>query len=89
MGSADASVSATVSREGKISLPARQRRAAGIEPGTRVSIRIEGNRIVVQSMDALLDELQVEARALMDGVEDSVDSFIADKYVEARREYDL
>ena len=79
-----------VSREGKISLPARQRRALGIEPGSRVSVRTEGNRLVVQSIDALLDELQERARKLMAGASpDSVEQFLADKYAEAAREYDV
>lgn len=78
----------TVSREGKISLPARQRRAVGIAPGSRVSVHTEGKKIIVQSMDALLDELEERARVLMAGTDDSVDKFLADKYAEAALAYE-
>lgn len=81
------SASTAVSREGKISLPASQCRAVGIVPGTRVSVRTEGNRIIVQSMDALLDEIQAQARQLMAGTTDSVEAFLIDKHAEAAREY--
>lgn len=82
------SASTVVSREGKISLPASQRRATGISPGSRVSVHTEGTKIIVQSMDAMLDELEERARILMTGSNDSVDKFLADKYAEAALEYE-
>lgn len=90
MNSAGPSTRAIVSREGKVSLPARDRRAAGIKPGSPVSVRTIDGRIVIESIDALLDDLQGRARVLMAGTDDSVDRFIADKYAEAARdEYDI
>jgi AbrB family looped-hinge helix DNA binding protein len=39
----------TVRPEGRILAPASVRSAAGIEPGTRVVVRLEGDRVVLIS----------------------------------------
>jgi bifunctional DNA-binding transcriptional regulator/antitoxin component of YhaV-PrlF toxin-antitoxin module len=73
-----------VSREGKLSLPAAQRRAAGIAPGSAVQIRQEGNSLIITSLDTVIDELQAKVRGWLHA--DSVDAFLHDKRIEARRE---
>ncbi|KPF80514.1 hypothetical protein IP88_00065 [alpha proteobacterium AAP81b] len=73
-----------MSREGKVSLPAAQRRAVGIAPGSAVQIRQVGNSLVITSLDAVIDDLQAEARRWLHG--DSVDAFLRDKRAEAARE---
>jgi AbrB family looped-hinge helix DNA binding protein len=56
-------VYATVSSKGQMVIPAQIREALGIEPGTRVAIRQEGTRVILepQTLAAklrLIDELQ-------------------------------
>ena len=53
----------TVSTKGQMVIPAAIREELGIEPGTRVAIRVEGGRMIVdpQSLAAklgLIDEMQ-------------------------------
>jgi AbrB family looped-hinge helix DNA binding protein len=43
-----AQVFATVSSKGQLVIPAKIRESMGIEPGTRVSIREEGTRLVLE-----------------------------------------
>jgi AbrB family looped-hinge helix DNA binding protein len=69
---------ATISEDGAIAIPTEMLQALGIHPGTRVLLRTEGTRIILQPMNAQLvdvlrgrfaggpsmaDELQRERRA--------------------------
>jgi AbrB family looped-hinge helix DNA binding protein len=53
----------TVSSKGQLVIPASIRKSLGIEPGTRVAVRVEGTRLILepQTLEAklrLIDELQ-------------------------------
>lgn len=88
MNQTNRSIRVQVSREGKISLPAAQRRAAGIAPGAEVIVEQVGQELRIKSVAALLEELAARAALLVAGTDDSVDQFIADRRaVAARDEY--
>lgn len=68
----------TVSTKGQLVIPAAMRESLGIKPGTRVSVRIEGSRLVLQPVSkelinklhgitaggmSMADELQKERRS--------------------------
>jgi AbrB family looped-hinge helix DNA binding protein len=49
----------TVSTKGQLVIPSSMRTQLGIRPGTRVSIILEGNHIIVQPVsERLIDETQ-------------------------------
>jgi bifunctional DNA-binding transcriptional regulator/antitoxin component of YhaV-PrlF toxin-antitoxin module len=79
---------AQVSREGKVSLPAAQRRAAGIAPGSEVIVEQVGQELRIRSVAALLDDLAARAARLVAGTDDSVDQFLADRRAAAARDED-
>lgn len=79
-------VRAQLSREGKLSLPAAQRRAAGIAPGAEVVIEQVGHELRIKSVAALLQELAERAALLVAGTDDTVDRFLADRRAEAARD---
>jgi AbrB family looped-hinge helix DNA binding protein len=73
----------TVTREGRVLIPAELRRATGLAPGVRVSLRIEGERIVLTTVEAARHRL----REMFSGVPGSLsDELIAERRDEARRD---
>lgn len=47
----------TISTKGQVVIPADVRAALGVKPGTRISITLEGHRIILQPIsDRLVDE---------------------------------
>ena len=73
----------TVTREGRVLIPAELRRAAGLAPGVRVSLRIEGETIVLTTAEAARHRL----REMFSGVPGSLsDELIAERRDEARRD---
>lgn len=64
-------------------LPAEVRRAAGIEPGTRLVVRLEGDQVVLIPRDAIKRRL----RHMFVGVEESMaEELIAERRAEAVRD---
>ncbi|HQV19410.1 MAG TPA: AbrB/MazE/SpoVT family DNA-binding domain-containing protein [Gordonia sp. (in: high G+C Gram-positive bacteria)] len=58
------SMYATITSKGQITLPAEARRALGLHEGQKVSVRVEGNSLVIdapQSIDALRARIRKEA----------------------------
>jgi AbrB family looped-hinge helix DNA binding protein len=77
----------TVSTKGQMVIPAAIREELGIEPGTRVAIRVEGGRIVVdpQSLAAKL-RLIKELRGYTAGGPSMTDALLEDRRRERERE---
>jgi AbrB family looped-hinge helix DNA binding protein len=78
-------VEVTVGPRGRIVVPASLRRRLGVEPGTVLLLRLEGDRIVLEPRRAALER----ARRRFDVVPASVslvDELIAERRKQARRE---
>jgi len=73
----------TVGPEGRVLIPAEVRRAAGLEPGTRAVVRVEGEQVVIVPREAVKRRL----RQMFSGVAGSMaDELIAERRAEARRD---
>jgi antitoxin PrlF len=77
----------TVSSKGQLVIPAAIREALGIEPGTRVAIRLDGTRLILepQTLAAklrLIDEMQGCTAGLPSGT----DMLLEDRRLERERE---
>jgi AbrB family looped-hinge helix DNA binding protein len=78
---------ATVSSKGQLVIPAAIREALGIEPGTRVAIRQEGSRLILepQTLAAKL-KLIGEMRGCTAGFGSGTDLLLEDRRLERERE---
>jgi AbrB family looped-hinge helix DNA binding protein len=79
----------TVSSKGQLVIPASIREALGIEPGTRVEIRQEGTRLILQPQTLtaklrLIDEMQGCTAGLPSGT----DMLLEDRRLERKREWE-
>lgn len=73
----------TVTREGRVLIPAEVRRAIGLAPGVRVSLRVDGERIVLMTVDGARRRL----REMFSGVPGSLsEELIAERRDEVRRD---
>ena len=77
---------ARVSQSGKLNLPAQHRKMIGLEHGGPVRIRVIDGEIRIRTVEATMQALQKQAKALLRV--DSVDAFLADKRKDAAREND-
>ena len=77
----------TVSSKGQMVIPAAIREALGIEPGTRVVVRQEGMRVILepQTLAAKLRLIE-ELRGITAGGPSGTDMLIADRRLERERE---
>jgi AbrB family looped-hinge helix DNA binding protein len=71
---------------GRISIPAKQRKALGLEKGGLVVATVENGELRIRTVKAVLDELRKRLAPYLKASGDTVDRFIADRYVEAGRE---
>jgi AbrB family looped-hinge helix DNA binding protein len=79
----DRHIEVTVGPEGRILIPADVRRAAGLEPGSILLVRLEGERVVLTPRDAAKKRL----RRMFEGVDGSMaEELIAERRREAERE---
>lgn len=80
-------VLATVSSKGQLVIPAAIRESMGIEPGTRVTIRQEGSRLILepQTLAAKL-RLIKELRGSTAGGPSGTDMLLEDRRLEHERE---
>lgn len=82
-----AELSATV--DGRLTVPAQVRRAAGIEPGQTLVVYVEDGRVVIEERSHLLTRVQDEAIAAAAAAGHTgsvVDELIAERRAEASRE---
>lgn len=77
----------TLSAEGRVVVPASIRKALGLEPGVRLTFRLDGKRVILSTRDAAIAELQrmfaevkTESGMLLS------EELIAERHAEAARE---
>lgn len=80
------SVIVMVGENGRIKLPATQRKLVGLKSGGVAVIRVEDGEIRIRPVQAVIEEIQELARPYFEGSGESVDRFIAERYEEASRE---
>lgn len=77
----------TASPDGRVTIPAPIRRAAGIEPGQRLVAYVEDGRVVLEEWGHLLRRVQARVASATAGHPGSaVDELIAERRAEAARE---
>jgi AbrB family looped-hinge helix DNA binding protein len=77
----------TASPDGRVTIPAPVRRAAGIEPGQRLVAYVEDGRVVLEEWGHLLRRVQARVSVATAGhVGSAVDGLIAERRAEAARE---
>jgi AbrB family looped-hinge helix DNA binding protein len=85
-GFAVTSVLARIDPAGRLSIPARHRKALGLEAGGPVVVALEGKEVRVRAVADVMAELQAETARLLAGPDASVDAFLAERRAEAARE---
>ena len=75
-----------VSPNGRLSIPAKQRKALGLEGGGMVVARVQDGELRIRTVQAVLDELCAAVAPMLKASGDTVDQFIADRHAEAERE---
>ena len=79
--------SSTVSAEGRVVIPAAMRKALGLEPGSTVTFRVEGEELIMTTRLAAIRKLQALVRnAPIQKHGSVVDELIAERRAEAARE---
>jgi AbrB family looped-hinge helix DNA binding protein len=76
----------TVNEQGRVTIPAQVRRAAGIETGVPLVVYVEDGRIVIETREQLADRIRRDVAAAWVGEGSVVDELIADRRAEAARE---
>lgn len=79
-------VQTNLSKEGKVSIPAAFRAAAGMRESEPLTLSLEGDEIRIRRLRSVLAEIQAEARELFAGSGYTVDKFIEERREEAQRE---
>jgi AbrB family looped-hinge helix DNA binding protein len=77
----------TVSSKGQMVIPAAMRESLGIEPGTRVAIRQEGTRLILEP-ETLAAKLRLikEMRGCTAGYPSGTEMLLEDRRIERQRE---
>ncbi|MDR3753112.1 MAG: AbrB/MazE/SpoVT family DNA-binding domain-containing protein [Terracidiphilus sp.] len=78
---------ATVSTKGQLVIPASIREELGIEPGTRVAVRVDGGQLILnpQSIEAKLRRIKA-MRGYTAGGPSGTDILLEDRRIERERE---
>lgn len=76
----------TVNEQGRVTIPAQIRRAAGIEPGAPLVVYVEDGRVVLETREQLAARLRRDVAAAWTGQGSVVDELIADRRAEAAHE---
>jgi len=75
-----------MSPNGRLSIPARQRKALGLENGGMVVSTLDNGELRIRPIAVVLAEVQAMVAPYLKSSGDTVDQFIADKRAEAIRE---
>jgi AbrB family looped-hinge helix DNA binding protein len=75
-----------VSPSGRLSIPAKQRKALGLEGGGMVVATVQDGELRIRTVKAVLDDLCALVAPALKASGDTVDQFIADRHAEAARE---
>ncbi|MHA6797450.1 AbrB/MazE/SpoVT family DNA-binding domain-containing protein (plasmid) [Pseudonocardia bannensis] len=76
----------TVNEQGRVTIPAPIRRAAGIEAGVPLVVYVEDGRVVLETREQLAERIRRDVAAAWTGEGSVVDELIADRRAEAARE---
>jgi AbrB family looped-hinge helix DNA binding protein len=79
-------VEVSVNEQGRVTIPAQVRRAAGIEAGVPLVAYVEDGRVVIETREQLADRIRRDVAAAWTGPGSVVDELIADRRSEAARE---
>ncbi|HEV2365644.1 MAG TPA: AbrB/MazE/SpoVT family DNA-binding domain-containing protein [Caulobacteraceae bacterium] len=80
-------ISTKLSETGRLTVPAKLRAAAGLEPGGEVVLDIVGGELRIRTVAQALASARAKARAMLAGKSGvSVDDFLADRRGQAARE---
>lgn len=71
---------------GRLTIPAQVRRAAGIEPGAALVVYVEDGRVIVETREQLTARIKRDVGTAWTGQGSVVDELIADRRAEAARE---
>jgi AbrB family looped-hinge helix DNA binding protein len=82
------SMTVTVGAKGRVVLPAPLRHELGMEEGTELVARIDGEAIVLEPRHAAIGRLQALVRAAVPRDASLVDELLAERRAEAARERD-
>jgi AbrB family looped-hinge helix DNA binding protein len=77
---------AKVTESGRISLPAAHRKALGIETGGSVLVTLESGEIRIRPARQAMEALKADLAVFLRKIDTSVESLIAERRAEARRE---
>ena len=81
------SIRTKISKSGRLSLPAKFRKALGLERGGDVVVELAGRVIRIRTVDEVVAQAQARAKWLLAGKPDSsVDAFLAERRREAEKE---
>jgi bifunctional DNA-binding transcriptional regulator/antitoxin component of YhaV-PrlF toxin-antitoxin module len=69
-----------------MSIPAKQRKALGIEGGGTVVATLQDGELRIRSVKAVLDEISAVVAPILKASGFTVDQFIAERHAEAARE---
>jgi AbrB family looped-hinge helix DNA binding protein len=80
-------VLAKVSQTGRLSIPAKFRKAVGLERGGEVVVELDGRGIRIRTVDEVVGQAQALTRQLLgDKPDASVDAFLSERRRDAARE---
>jgi AbrB family looped-hinge helix DNA binding protein len=80
------SVLVKVAGNGRLSIPAKQRKLMGLDDGGLLVARIENGELRLRPVRAVLAEIQARVSERLAGSGETVDRFLADRREEAARE---
>lgn len=81
-----ATAEVVASENGRLTIPAHVRRAAGIEPGQRLVVYVEDGRVVIEGQDQLAARIRRDVMACWRGEGSVVDELIAERRAESSAE---
>jgi AbrB family looped-hinge helix DNA binding protein len=80
------SVLVKVAGNGRLSIPAKQRKLIGLDDGGLVVARVEDGELRLRPVRAVLADIQAKVSKRLAGSGETVDRFLADRREEAARE---
>lgn len=74
------------SENGRLTIPAHVRRAAGIEPGQRLVVYVEDGRVMIEGQSQLAARIRRDVLACWTGTGSAVDELISERRAESAAE---
>lgn len=79
-------IEVAVNNQGRVTIPAQVRRAAGIEPGSAVVLYVEDGRIVIETRTRLADRVRRDVAREWTGEGSAVDELLTERRAAAAEE---